>query len=102
MADGGIRTTRHAAVTCPRGNLVTFWDIETRRCAGSRRMRDTGGVALDGATREFVVTSGAGDVFRLDAATFEFRREAMRRLPDLRWGNHVMTVSRDIRDNIAA
>ena len=84
--------TGHVAVTCPRGNLVTFWSLDQKRFVASLRLRDTGGVALDDATREFVVTSGGGDVFRLDAATFEWRREATRRVPGLRWDNHVAAV----------
>ena len=84
--------TGHAAVTCPRGNLVTFWSVESRRFLHSRRLRDTGGVAVDAATREFVVTSGSGGVYRLDTASFEFRREATRRVADLRWDNHLTAV----------
>ena len=81
--------TDHALVTCPRGHLVTFWDIRGGGYLGHRRLRDAGGVTLDAASREFVVTNGGGFVFRFDTESFEFRRNATLRFPELRWDNHL-------------
>ncbi len=83
------RRTNCALVTCPRGHLVTFWDIGGIGYLGHRRVRDTGGVALDADSREFVVTNGGGSVFRFDTGSLELRRDATRRFPGLRWDNHL-------------
>lgn len=85
--------SNHAMVTCPRGHLVTFWDLDGPGCVGTRRVRDVAGVALDQATGEFVATNGGGSVFRFDAASFQLRRAATRRFEGLRWDNH-LAVSR--------
>ena len=83
------RRTSHALVTCPRGHLVTFWDIAGAGYLGHRRIRDAGGVALDAASREFLVSNGGGSVFRIDSGSFELRRDAVLRFPELRWDNHL-------------
>ena len=84
--------TGHALVTCPRGHLVTFWDIGGSGYLGHRRIRDAGGVALDPATREFVVSNSGGSVFRVDTGSFELRRKATLQFPELRWDNHLAAV----------
>lgn len=79
--------TNRALVTAPRGHLVTFWDLRGGLLAHAR-LRDAGGVALDTAAGEFVVTSGTGHVMRFDSATGETRGTAFRH-PGLRWDNHL-------------
>ena len=85
--------TNHALATCPRGHLVTFWDIAGKGYLGHRRVRDAGGVALDRSTGEFVVSNGAGSLFRFHTESFELRRAATVRFPDLRWDNHLTALS---------
>ena len=82
----------HALVTCPRGHLVTFWEIGGKGYLGHRRIRDAGGAALDRAAREFVVSTGGGSVFRFDTESFQFRRAATQRFPQMRWDNHLAIV----------
>ena len=83
----------HAVATCPRANLVTFWNIPAGRYAGQHRFRDAGGVAFDAKRREFVVTNGQGVIARFDARTLELRQAATMRIPDLRWDNHLTSVA---------
>ena len=87
--------TGHALATCPRGHLVTFWDLAlaTGGYLGHHRLRDAGGIALDAASRQFVVSNGAGSIFRFDAGSFEFRRAATLHFPALRWDNHLAAYS---------
>lgn len=85
------QTTGHAAATCPRANLVTFWDVPTRRYLGESRLRDCGGVAVS-AEGEFVVTSGVGAVVRFDAGTFARRERGTTRFAGIRWDNHLTAV----------
>lgn len=81
--------SNHAMVTCPRGHLVTFWDLDGRGCVANRRVRDVAGVALDRTTGEFVATNGRGSVVRFDSTSFQLRRSATRRFDGLRWDNHL-------------
>ncbi len=81
--------TNHALVTCPRGHLVTFWEVGGKGYLGHRRIRDAGGVALDRTAREFVVSTGGGSIFRFDTESFQFRRLATEQFPQLRWDNHL-------------
>ena len=85
--------SNHALATCPRGHLVTFWDLAGKGYLGHRRVRDAGGVALDRSTGEFVVSNGAGSLFRFHTESFELRRAATVRFPDLRWDNHLTALS---------
>ncbi len=59
-----------AGVTCPRGNLVTFWDTRQGHFLKALEIKDAGGIAL---AREgnFVVTTGAGEVHRISPATLD-------------------------------
>lgn len=84
--------TGHALVTCPRANLVTFWDLRARRYAGRQRVGDCGGVAVDPAAQEFVVSNGLGMILRFDAHSFALRRQALARMADLKWDNHLTAV----------
>ena len=75
------------AVSCPRGNLVTFWDAATGRYLHSLSLEDGCGVAPTGTGSEFLVTSGAGTRVRYNSA-----RRVARPLPDTydtAWDNHV-------------
>ena len=84
-------TTARAVATCPRANMVTFWDLAAGRCLAQQRFRDCCGVALDAAARQFVVSNGSGKIMRFDSATFE--RHAQTAPPrDLRWDNHLTAV----------
>lgn len=53
-----------AGMTCPRGNLVTFWDTNRGEFVSAQRIRDAGGIALSG-DNHFVVTTGYGEIHRI-------------------------------------
>lgn len=89
-------TTKRLVATCPRANLVTFWDIAAGRCLAQQRFRDCCGVALDAPARQFIVSNGSGRVLRFDSATFE-RQDQMAHLRDLQWDNHLTAVQRPAR-----
>jgi uncharacterized protein len=59
--DGG----RLLAVSCPRGNLITFWDAEAGRLVDHMEVADGCGVAPSDAPGEFVITGGRGEVLRV-------------------------------------
>ena len=85
--------TGHAVATCPRANLITFWNSRTGRYLGERRFPDAGGVAFDAATRTFAATNGRGTVVRLDAHTFALRESVTRHFVGLKWDNHLTAAN---------
>jgi hypothetical protein len=56
---------RLLAVSCPRGNLITFWDAEAGRLVDQMEVADGCGVAPGDAPGEFVITGGRGQVLRV-------------------------------------
>ena len=85
--------TGNAAVTCPRGNRVTFWDTANGRFVAKHRLGDCGGVAVDAPRGEFVVSSGRGALLRFDTQTFALAMDKTARQPDLKWDNHLAAVA---------
>ena len=76
-----------AAVSCPHGNLVTFWDIAAGKLAGAVGARNARGVAATGHPREFLITSGDGTRMVYDTA--HKRKRPLPVVPALRWDSHV-------------
>ena len=53
----------YMAVSCPRGNMVTFWSVSNRQYLGSIPINDGCGVAPGGMPGEFLISSGTGALF---------------------------------------
>ena len=78
---------RVMAASCPRGNLVTFWEVGTGAYLNALPMADGCGVAPTGTANEFLITSGTGKRVR-----YNLVRRVARPLPDAydtAWDNHV-------------
>ncbi|MBR9829635.1 MAG: DUF1513 domain-containing protein [Oceanospirillales bacterium] len=54
-----------AAISAPRGNLITFWDIKQDRFLTAMRCRDGCGLAATDRAGEFLVSSGIGHLYRM-------------------------------------
>jgi len=79
---------RYFVASCPRGNLLTFWDADTGSFLQSARARDGCGVAAvaDG----FVFSTGTGRLGHVDLASgaaHDYAAEAA--LEQLFWDNHM-------------
>ncbi len=79
-----------AAVSAPRGDLITFWDIGQSRYLTSLVVRDGCGLSATSAAGEFIASSGRGPCYRL------LPREGLRepllqdaRLDRFTWDNHL-------------
>jgi hypothetical protein len=79
-----------AATSAPRGGIVVYWDVAARRYLGETRLADACGVSPTGQAREFLLTSGAGDM-RLgpEGLTLPDRRTA-EMLQAYAWDNHAV------------
>ncbi|WP_417534726.1 DUF1513 domain-containing protein [Marinobacterium stanieri] len=84
------RSGRIAAISAPRGNLITFWDIEQDRFINAMRCRDGCGLAATDQAGEFLVSSGLGHLYRM--RPLDNLRERLPLDPiaaQLAWDNHM-------------
>ncbi len=84
---------RTIAVSAPRGNLVTFWDVGTGRYQSSTRVPDGCGIAPGSLPDEFLASSGLGGVVVIDARSGTTRPLAVGGLEAARWDNHLVAAS---------
>ncbi len=84
---------RTIAVSAPRGNLVTFWDVVSGRHLSSAGVADGCGVAPGSRPGEFLASSGQGGVVVIYAQSGARRPLALDGLETARWDNHLAAVS---------
>ncbi|MCC9625976.1 DUF1513 domain-containing protein [Thalassospira sp. MA62] len=80
-------------ISCPRGGVITFWDVKTNAFLTHIAAPDGCGLAATGVAGEFIGTSGLGNGWRMDA----IRRKRVE-LPDdslksLHWDNHLRRIT---------
>ena len=78
---------RLLAVSCPRGNLITFWDAATGALVDQVELADGCGVAPAEAPGAFVITGGRGDVVTIEAG--QGGRAPMDVAGPTAWDNHL-------------
>jgi hypothetical protein len=82
-----------AAVSAPRGNRIVFWSLREMRCAAVLTLADGCGVAPGAAPHAFVLSSGAGGLYRCrpceDAEASAIRFDTL----DARWDNHLLRMA---------
>ena len=72
-----------AAVSCPRGNLVTYWDIRKDKYIGKQRVRDCAGVTLVAKYNGFNFAKTSGD------GQLQIGVDKPYRLKGIRFDNHL-------------
>jgi len=81
-----------AGITCPRGRLVAFYDLSSGELRKTLPIRDAGGILLDRGGRHFLVSTGFGELHRIDAATLEQTTGSPIRFEHLRFDNHLVLI----------
>lgn len=71
-----------AAISCPRGNMVTYWNLHTGEFIKDIPLKDGAGLAL--FNNNIVATSGKG------RAVFEGNRHLA--FDNVRWDNHLVAI----------
>ena len=84
---------RTIAVSAPRGNLVTCWDVGTGRYLSSAQVNDGCGVAPGAGPGEFLASSGLGGVVAIDARAGTTRPLPLGGFAAARWDNHLVAAS---------
>jgi hypothetical protein len=80
---------RLLAVSCPRGNLITFWHAEAGRLVDQIEVADGCGVAPGDAPGEFVITGGRGQVLRV-TPEHDDRTPVVVAASTAAWDNHLV------------
>ncbi|MDR9469235.1 DUF1513 domain-containing protein [Marinospirillum sp.] len=83
---------RFAAVSAPRGNLTTLWDMQERRFLNTAYIADGCGLAPTLKTGEFLVSSGQGQVFSIQALSEERQPLFTQSPPPVNWDNHMTLI----------
>lgn len=78
-----------AAVTAPRGGLVTFWDLRQAAYVGGLSVKDVAGVALTRDGSAFVVSNGHGELQFVSSETLRPDESPAWRWERRRWDNHL-------------
>ncbi|PIE25148.1 MAG: hypothetical protein CSA60_01260 [Neptuniibacter caesariensis] len=77
-----------AAISAPRGNLITFWN-QSGSYLAKIRSRDGCGVARTNIPGEFLITTGSGQCYRYNLSTQKTTRLALKIDGNLAWDNHL-------------
>lgn len=80
-------------VSCPRGGLAVFWDLETGRAIGSADLPDGCGLAPAGPPGMFLLTSGRGGAAWAEPRDSRITPLTSRLVTDARWDNHVAVAT---------
>ena len=83
---------RTIAVSTPRGNLMTLWDVGTGGYLSSAHLSDGCGVAPGARSGEFLASSGLGGVIVIDARSGTTRPLAVAGLEAACWDNHLVAA----------
>ncbi len=81
------RTGRYAAVSAPRGDLITFWDLQQDQFHSTLRSRDGCGLAATGQDAEFLISAGTGRCMSYSLANGRKTRQSSEIKPA--WDNHM-------------
>ncbi|NRA61210.1 MAG: DUF1513 domain-containing protein [Psychrobium sp.] len=76
------------AISCPRGDFVSFWDLNSDEFLQRISLRDGAGLSL--LNNKFVATSGKGRVLAQDNATSLTMNT--QQFDHVRWDNHLTTI----------
>jgi len=83
---------QYAAISAPKGDLVTFWDAKSREYLGKCKVRDGCGLAATEEAGGFLISSGRGRLYHYQVQTGEKRRLPLNPAIKTRWDNHMISV----------
>ena len=74
------RSGKIAAVSAPRGGVITFWDMDTYNFLTEIDLRDGCGIAATNKDGKFLITAGSGKIIFFDALTKQKNKLTLRPL----------------------
>jgi len=91
-ASARIASNGIGAVSCPRGNRLTFWDLQQKRYLSSIAISDVGGLEVSPDGDAFIASANTGELYHIDATTLTSRRMG-KTWKQARWTNHMTRVN---------
>lgn len=86
------RSGEVSALSSPRGSIVTYWHVASKRYLGETRLPDVCGLAPRPGVRKFLLTSGTGRIETLHAADAISVVRANPALMAFQWDNHAAAL----------
>ncbi len=80
-----------AAVTCPRGNRITFWDLQQKKLITSLKIKDAGAVEMSVDGRYFIVSANRGELFKIDVSSLQITKFS-HVWQNVKWTNHMVNA----------
>lgn len=78
------------AVTAPRGNLLTLWDIKSSKLLREIKLPEASGVQYLASQERFIVSSAKGDLFSVKLSDSQATVETLFTDKNTAWDNHLM------------
>lgn len=78
-----------AAITCPKGNVLTFWDLNTDEFIGSHKLKDGAGITY--LKDSLIASTGRGKLISQKNPREAY--QVTHNFKGLRWDNHMTTIS---------
>ena len=78
------------AVTAPRGNLLTLWDIKSSKLLREIKLPEASGVQYLAPQERFIVSSAKGDLFSVKLSDSQATVETLFTDKNTAWDNHLM------------
>lgn len=89
---GTVISGNIAAVSCPRGNRLTFWDIEKKAFLNSVAITDVSGIQPFGDGTHFLASAETGKLYKINAKTLE-TRQLDNTWAKAKWTNHMVKTT---------
>ena len=77
-----------AAISSPKGNLITFWDYRRQTFISSLRCKDGCGIASYN-NNQFIISNGLGNLFHYNTKNKELRKTRPNLGFKISWDNHL-------------
>jgi hypothetical protein len=74
------------AISCPRGDLITLWDLKTDTFIKKVNMRDVAGLSMN--NNQLIATNGKGQTAQVRQTPLQPHH-----FNDIRWDNHLTTLT---------
>lgn len=78
---------KRVAVACPRGDMLTFWDLTSGEFIRSHRLSDGAGVTK--GVNGFMATNGKGQIFESNAGA----KHLLSQTNEFKWDNHLSRIN---------
>lgn len=76
-------------LTCPKGNVVAFWNAATGEFLRRFSIQDASGITLTHDKKQFMITNGLGQVVLIPISELMRATPVARQFEGLKWDNHI-------------